>query len=88
MNILLTLFADVNDQGEFVLIWHGEDVTYHHQSMDDLQKRHHQSMDDLQKCHNQSMDDIQKRLLASEQENSKLKAKLHKMRCFMDECTE
>jgi hypothetical protein len=39
MNILLTLFADVNDQGEFVLIWHGEDVTYHHQSMDDLQKR-------------------------------------------------
>jgi hypothetical protein len=88
MNILLTLFSDVNDQGEFVLIWHGEDVTYHHQSMDDLQKRHHQSMDDLQKCHNQSMDDIQKRLLASEQENSKLKAKLHKMRCFMDECTE
>jgi hypothetical protein len=74
MNILLTLFADVNDQGEFVLIWHGEDVTYHHQSMDDLQKRHHQSMDDLQK-----------RLLASEQENSKLKTKLEKMRCFMDE---
>jgi hypothetical protein len=88
MNILLTLFADVNDQGEFVLIWHGEDVTYHHQIMDDLQKRHHQSMDDLQKRHHQSMDDIQKRLLASEQENSKLKTMLHKMRCFMDECTE
>ena len=63
MDILLTLFCDNRDPSGFTFIWHGENVTDHHQSIDDLQKR----------------------LLASEQENSKLKTKLEKMRCFMDE---
>ena len=58
VNIMLTLFADVSEEGGCALIWHGVDVT----------------------CHQQSIDDLQKRLLASEQENSKLKAKSEKMR--------
>ena len=53
MNIRLTLFAENN----CAVVWHGEDVT----------------------CYHQSMDDLQKRLLASEQENSRLKAKLDQM---------
>jgi hypothetical protein len=53
MDILLTLFCDNRDPSGFTFIWHGENVTDHHQSIDDLQKR----------------------LLASEQENSKLRTK-------------
>jgi len=85
----LTLFGDVEKQGELhaIILWHGEDVTCRHQSMDDLQKRllaSEQENSSLKASH-QSMDDLQKRLLASEQENSKLKAKAAKMRALADE---
>jgi hypothetical protein len=64
MDIMLTLFGDNSDPSGFTFIWHGENVTDHHQSIDNLQKR----------------------LLAAEQENSKLRMKQEKMRCFfMDE---
>ncbi len=83
MNIMLTLC----DFGCGKIIWNGQDVTCHHRSMDDLQKRllaSEQENSNLRASH-QSMDDLQKRLLASEQENSKLKAKAAKMRALADE---